>query len=400
MALTYKNVATIINQQIMKNATGDNEGTIIAEDLSNLVDVLKVVNSASVPDMRNAVNNLIVGIHNYVIDRLIETNTFKMLRDSVAYGGAIQRIMQSGLFDAQESHILNLQNGVSYLDGKFYGSDPSAAVQELTATFKVVHSVADDFYSTWFNNAEDLVKWANSVALKERNTIRKEVAELEKRVINKAIVTVASGNRKVQLLTMFNAMEGRTVNPSAQAPATLTNNVKWTLTELQKYRDEWAYFGSFCKSVVARLVDYVKNPNKKYNDGTVLTWAPSEVIGVVMLSQFANEIEYLGTPVEYSSKSFIVDYSTVDTWQNIGTAMLPDYATTATIKETAADDQTVTVNNVVGFIYDIDGVGVINVLSKPTYEDVGAEGFGNIHNHQANRYFVDKRLSGVVITLD
>ena len=267
MALTYKNIANIINNQIMKNATGDNGGTGIAEDLSNLVEVAKVINASSVPDMRNALNNLVVGVHNYVMSRMIETKEFKMLRDAVAYGGGIQRIMASGLFTAKESHLLSLTSGVNYHDGQFYGLTPSSALVEETKTFKVVVSVADDFYSTWFTDAQKLSDWLNLVAVTEENTIRMEIAELEKRVIVKVVSEAMKGGRKVELLTMFNNMEGRTT----EGIATLTNENKWTLSELKKYREEWAYFASFCKEVMARLVDYIKAPNRKYNDGSTLT---------------------------------------------------------------------------------------------------------------------------------
>lgn len=397
---SYKNIADIINNQIMKNATGENAGTIIAEDLSNLVDVLKVINANNPTDLRNAVGSLIVGIHNMEIDRVVETKAFKMLRDAVAYGGGIQRIMQTGLFDAQESHILNLTYGTgvtpySYHDGKYYGSDVSAALIDKTETFKVVHSVSDTFYSTWFNNAADLAAWVNSVANKERNTIKMMVANLEQRVINMAIAQAITGNRVIHLLDGFSTMEGRTET----GDATLTNNAKWTKETIMKYRDEFAYFQAYVKSVVARLVDYVKAPNKKYNNGEVLTWVPTEKVGVVLNSEFATQIDYLGA-IEFRNKDFNVAFETINTWQDLGGGMLPEYDTTTKIVIDGGEDDDTTINNVVGFIYDADGLGVVNKLSKITVEPVGAEGFENYHNHQANSYFVDPRLSSVVLMYD
>lgn len=393
MALTYKNIANIINNQIMKNATGDNSGIVIAEDLNNLVEVAKVINASSVPDMRNALNNLVVGVHNYVMARMIETKEFKMLRDAVSYGGGIQRIMASGLFTAKESHLLSLTSGVNYHDGQFYGLTPSSALVEETKTFKVVVSVADDFYSTWFTDAQKLSDWLNLVAVTEENTIRMEIAELEKRVIVKVVSEAMKGGRKVELLSMFNTMEGRTT----EGVATLTNANKWTLSELKKYREEWAYFASFCKEVMARLVDFIKAPNRKYNDGSTLTYAPSSKIGVCLLSQFSSDIKYLANPIEFNPVS-IVDFETVATWQDLGTGMLPDYDTTAkiTIVNSSEND---TYTNVVGVIYDIDGCGVTTVKNKTTYEDVGSEGFANLHHHLANKYYIDPRLASVAIVL-
>lgn len=397
---TYKNVAIILNTQIMPNATGENAGITIAEDLSNLVEVLKAINADNPTDLRNALTNIITGVHNEVVSRMLKTKHFKMLRNAIEFGGGIQRIMQTGLFTAQESHILNLAYGegvtpYSYHDGKFYGSEASAAVQTMTETFKVVHSVADTFYSTWFTNAADLVKWVNDIAIKEENTIKMQLANLEQRIINMAIAQANAGNRVVHLLTMFNDLEGRTET----GDATLTNNSKWTKATLMKYRDEFAYFQSYTKSIVARLVDYVKRPNKKYNNGEILTWVPTDEIGVILNTQFATEIDFLGA-IEFRNKDFTVDFETVDTWQDLGGGMLPDYSTTTKILIDGGEDEDIEINDVVGFVYDAAGLCVVNKLSKITVEIVGAEGFENYHNHQANSYFVDPRLSAVVLKFD
>lgn len=401
---SFKDASVIINNQIMKNATGENEGTIIAEDLSNLVDVLKVINADSEIDLKNSVKSLIVGIHNVVIDRMVETKQFKMLRDAISYGGGIQRIMQTGLFTAQESHALNLAyaQGVtpySYLDGKFYGSDASGGIiGEQTESFKVVHSISNTFYQTWFDNAEDLVKWMNSIAIKEQNTIKMMVSNLEQRVINMAIVKACTDDnaRKISLIAEFNKMEGRT---GTDTP-TLTNDSKWTLSELKKYRDEFAYFGSFCKSVVARLVDYVARPSKKYNDGSILTWTPTSLIGCIINTQFATDLDFLATPVEFHSKDFTVDFQTIDTWQDFGGGLLPDYDTTTKIVMDGGTGADVEVENVVGFIYDAEGIGATSKLSQIGYEDVSAELFANVHNHQAFNYYVDPRLNAVALVLE
>lgn len=399
MALTYSNIASIINNSIMKNATGENSGTIIAEDLSNLVEVAKVVNTDSVPDMRNALHNLIVGIHNFVLEREFETKSYKMFRDAISYGGAIQRIMDTGFLDAMESHALNLTSGTDYTDGKFYGDTPNSALIEETKTYKLAYSVAENFYGTWFNNAEDLVKWANLVANKERNTIKKQVAELEKRILNKVIVEClgATTPRKVSLLSMFNAMEGRT---GTDTP-TLTNDSKWTLTELMKYRDEWAYFGSFVKSTVGKLVDFVKEPTKKYNNGEIISYSPSSKINAVFLSSFVQDLK-LGTPIEFNPMDTPVEFQTVATWQNLGADLIPDISTSGVIKVTGATAEAdpITYSNIVGVVYDVDGCGIVECLNKVASKDMPEELFYTIFHHLGYKYFVDGRLNSVAITLD
>ena len=397
MSLTYKDISIILNNQIMKNATGDNAGTIIAEDLSNLVEVGKVVNGSNAIDMRNALNNLVVGIHNFVLAREIETRQFKLFRTKEDYGGGIQRIMASRFSDAHSTAYHNLQSGTDYTDGKFYGTDANAVVLEGTEDFKVAVSYSEDFYSTWFSNRDELAKWANLVAITEKNTIKSKLYELEKRIIVKIVAECVTDNRKIVLIDMFNAMEGRTVSADGSNVATLTNNIKWTLSELKKYREEFAYFTSFCKECIANIIDYVKEPNKKYNDGTVLTYAPTSKIGVVMLTNFANDIKYLSTPVEFNPVN--IEFETIPYWQSGGTAMLPTYETTATIKVKNSDSD-ITNNNVVGLIYDIEGAGICLVDDSVSYKAVPEEKFGTTFHFISNKYYVDKRLSAVAIVLE
>lgn len=386
--MDYRNIATILNTAVMVNAEG--VAVTVNENLSNIVDYGKAVADLSVSDLKHHTQALIVGIHNWVMARLMTENKFKLLRDAVSFGGGLQRIMASENFTAQESHLLNLAANTNYHDGKYYGLSMSARVYTETDTFKVVHSVAEDFERTMFDNAEDVARWFGLVEVTERNSIISKINALEKRIIMAVIGNANTGGRKVQLLTGFNTMCGYT-----------GQNVK-TLADIKADRDLWAYFASYCKECIARVIDYVKEPNKKYaGDSNILTFTPTDKISVILNTQFANDIKYLANPIEFSAAS-IVDYETVAAWQNPGTAILPDYATTTTIKLTdGAETPTITtISNVVGVVYDVEGAGITIAADKVTTEIVGAEGFINLHHHCAARYYVDDRLASVIFTLD
>lgn len=388
--MNYSNIATILNTVVMPNAEG--VAVTVAENLSNIVEYGTAVASLTVDQLKDMNKKLVVGVSNWVLARLVEENHFKLLRDTVAFGGGIQRIMASENFTAQESHLLNLSaSDGSYHDGKYYGLSLSSRVYTETKTFKIVHSVAEEFERTMFMNAEDVAKWFGLVEVTERNSIINKINALEKRVIMAVIKNAYTDGRKVQLITGFNTMCGYT-GESAK-----------TLADIKADRDLWAYFSSYCKECVARVIDYVKEPSKKYNDGTVLTFSSTDKINVILNSQFANDIKYLANPIEFSPNQ-LVDYDTVTAWQNIGTDILPDYSVTTEIKLTdGAETPTVTtISNVVGVVYDVEGAGITFDTNgtRITVEDVGAEGFRNIHHHVAQKYYVDNRLPAVVFTLD
>lgn len=378
--MNYTNIASILNNAIMKNAVGST--TTVAENLSNIVEVGTVVSSLTADQLKSFTNEIVVGVHNYVVERIYSSKRFRLLKDSEQYGGALQRIMASDNFVAQDSHLLNLVNGTSYLDGKYYGLSLSSRVYVDTKAFKVVHSISEDNISQMFVSAEEVSKYFGLLAATEQNTITMQLEALEKRVINKAIVDTIADGRVINLLTAFNSYVGQS----------------YTLAQLRANRDLFAYFGSWCKAAIAQLVDYVKDPNKKYNDGTVLTFSPADKIEVLLLTQFATEIEYIGNPIE-PNPAVLVTFDTVNAWQNAGTSMLPSLSVASTITTTDGSTNTA-VDNIVGFIADIDGMGITLKRNKITVEDVGSEGFKNFHHHIAENLYTDSRLAAVVLVLE
>lgn len=380
--MNYTNIASILNNAIMKNFVGNT--TTIAENLGNIVELGTLVSDLTADQMKSFNNDLIVGVHNYVISRLYESKRFRILKDAQEYGGAIQRIMATDNFVAQDSHLLNLvsDGSTSYFDGKYYGMSLSSRVYTDTKAFKVVHSVSDDTISQLFTTAQGVADYFGLLEETEKNTITMELEALEKAVINKAIVETIADGRVINLLTAFNTYVGQS----------------YTLTQIRANRDLVAYFGSFCKSLLAQLVDYIKSPSKKYNDGTVLTFSPANKIEVELLTQFATDIEYIGNPIE-PNPAVMVSFDTIPAWQNAGTDMLPSLAIASTITTTNGST-TSSVDNVVGFIYDVDGLGITTKRNKIGVEPVGAESFTNYHHHIANNYFVDKRLPSVALVLE
>lgn len=384
MAFTYKDISTIWNNSIKQNEECEN-ATLLAEDLSNLVDAGNYASNSV--GLKHHYRNIIVGIHNFVLNRMLEENRFNLLRTAEEFGGGLQRIMASDNFTPQESHLLNLVSGVNYHDGKYYGLSASAKVFLKTETFKVVHSKAEDFEATMFTTSEELANWFGLVAVTERNTIIQTLSALEKRIINRIIVSCeeATTPRVVKLITLFNTMIGA------------TSSTAETLATLKADREKWAYFASFCKEVIARLIDYVREPNKKYNDGSVLTYTPPTKTEIVLITEFATDIKYLANPIEFTPAE-IVSYKTVPWWQGGGTSFLPDYSITSSIV-VPDGEETTTYSNIVGVIYDIDGAGIEVKNDKVTVEPVGSEGFTNYHHHIANRYYIDERLASVVLEL-
>ena len=377
--MTYKQIATVLNNSIMRNYLG--EETTIAEDLSNIVEVGNLISTMTSDDLKTFQKQLVVGVRNEVLSRLYEVSDYGIIKDTIQYGGALQRITAVGNYSTQDSHILNLVNGESYLDGKYYGTGIDSRIYTSVKAFKVVHSISEDNFSQMFMDAYSVAQFMGLIAETEINTINANMQALQDRLIMMGITTSYDSGRKIQLLTEFNKKTGST----------------HTLADIYANRELTAYFSDFCKEVIFRLLDYVKRQNKKYNDGTVLTFCPTDKAKVILNTEFAGDIKFIGDAIDYNVPE-IASYMTSPSWQNSTDKILPSIADTAKIVTTEGGSKEYA--NIVGYIYDRDSMGITNKLDKVTSEYVGTEGFTNLHHHCVANYYIDNRFTGVVITLD
>ena len=385
--MTYKNIASILNTQIIQNMLG--QSVTVAEDLNNIVEFGTAVSALTADQMKDFAKKLIVGVHNYVLVREYEGKEFGFLRTATEYAGAIQRLMASGLYTAQDSHILNLVNGTSYLDGKYYGAPIDSKVYEQTKAFKVVHSIAEDDFKAKFMDANEVSAFISLIATTERNTVRIELAQLEKRILTALAYQTYKDARKVNLVTKFNA--------DLLGKASGADGYK-TYADINADRHLKAYFDDFCKQCIERVRDGMTDPNEKYNDGSVITFTPSSMVRTVLISEFATAVKYLSDPVDINAPS-MGEYKAITAWQNNGSEMLPGLSTTASITVVNGESSD-TVTNIVGMVYDSECGGIDVRLDKVTVEPVGSEGFINYHHHLANNFYTDSRLGAVVFTLD
>ena len=377
--MTYKQIATLLNNSIMKNYLG--EETTIAEDLGNIAEVGKLISTMTSDDIKTFQKELVVGVRNDVISRLYKVSDYGIIKDTIQYGGALQRITAVGNYSTQDSHILNLVNGESYLDGKYYGTGIDSRIYTSVKAFKVVHSISEDNFSQMFMDAYSVAQFMGLISETEVNTINANMQALQDRLIMMGITTSYDAGRKIQLLTEFNKKTG----------------ASHTLSAIYADRGLTAYFSDFCKEVIFRLLDYVKRQNKKYNDGTVLTFCPTDKAKVILNTEFAGDIKFIGDAIDYNVPE-IASYMTSPAWQNSTDKILPSIADTSKIVTTEGGSKEYP--NIVGFIYDSDSMGITNKLDKVTSEYVGTEGFTNLHHHCIANYYIDNRFTGVVLTLD
>ena len=377
--MTNKQISQFLNNAVTPNMLGD-AATPVSENLDNYIDFGTKLSELDAETLKDFKKRLAVQISNFVITRVLEKKYFKMYKDSVAYQGALQRLVASGLLKTQDSHIVNLVNGTSYVDGKFYGVDLSSVLYTEVDSFKVAYSISDDDWRLFFTSVEDMRRVIGIIYNAEQNTITAYLNALQKRLYMAMIENCHTANREVKLLTAFNDKTGAT----------------YTIDQIYADRKLYAYFADFVKSVIEKLKIYIADVNKRYNDGTVTTFTPIEDVQLVMISDFYSDIKNLGNPVDFSIPTFNTDE--ISSWQTTTNAILPTFHDVSSIKLTDGAEETM-IENVVGIIYDTYAVGITTFLDKVTAEYVGAEGFTNYFHHLANRYFYDSRFGNIILTL-
>ena len=115
--MTLTQIATLLNEKIVPNVFGDGKsGTTpitIAEDLRNVVDLGTALADLSAGDLKNYMNDLVVGVFDTFVDtRAYKDETYDLFISDIEYGGAIQRI-KAKLLSASDTAILALTPAAS-----------------------------------------------------------------------------------------------------------------------------------------------------------------------------------------------------------------------------------------------------------------------------------------------
>lgn len=387
-------ISTLLNNTIVPNILGEN--TTIAEDLRNVVDLGTKIADMDADTLKDYAKQFALGvIENWVDTRSYSAQTYGIFIDAIEYGGAVQRT-KAKLLSATDTPILSLVNAnsdnsaPSYLDGKYWGTEYDTEVFTKDNAFMIRFSVATEMFKKSFMDAQGVQKLVALIENNADNTLNLELNGLAKSLLRKLAVSCNS-SRKINLISAYNTKHGYQSTDTGYV--TLAN---W---------DTDTNFKLWCQSVIIMLKKYVTDYNKKYNDGSIEVFCPEEDTRVVLLSQFANALDFAQSNVYHNELTSIGNYSTINYWQNGDAALLPQISDTSTfdqIKEKVADSgsgATVTINNVVGLIFDKYTMGITDKLNKVTADYVPQGDFNTFYHHMAKSYWIDTRDTGILLCL-
>ena len=384
--------------ELMNTVTGEVLGKtgLVAEDLSNVVDVGTEVFNASAVD--NYVKTLVNHIGKVVfVNRPYSGKIPSVLMDSWEFGSVLEKI-SCDTPEAEENESWDLKDGQEYKQDIFYKPTVSAKFFNSKVTFEVPMSFTEKQVKESFSNAAQLNGFISMIYNAVDRSMTIKIDGLVMRTINSMIAQTlnadktafaggygtASTARCVNLLKLYNdkffPATGSTANPDA-----LT-------ADKAIYDPDFIRFASYTMGV---YVDRLASISTLFNVGGKDRFTDANNLHVIMLSDFAKGADvYLQSDVRHNEMTRLPNYETVPYWQGSGKNYELD--STSTINVKIDTSTTVDIDGIVGVMFDRDALGVSNLDRRVTTAyNAKAEFFNNYYKFDAG-YFNDTNENFVV----
>lgn len=379
-----------VNQiyEIMNAVTSEVLGQkelVVAEDLSNIVDVGKEILNGT--DIDNYVKSLVDHIGRVIfVNRKYSGGAPSVLMDGWEFGSILEKIT-ADLPEATENESWELENGTSYDPNIFYQPKVSAKFFNNRVTFEVPMSFTEMQVKSSLSSREQLNGFVSMLynAIDRSMTIK--IDSLIMRTINNfigetlhneyptAAYTDSSTVRAVNLLKLYNDEKG----------TDLTVDKCLTDTEFIKY----------ASYTLKLYVSRISKASTLFNIGGKDRFTPKDMLHIILLDNFASASDvYLQSSTFHNELTEFPNHETVPFWQGSGTNYAFDKVSAIDIK--TSGNNTVKASGILGVMFDRDALGVTNLDRRVTSQyNPKAEFFNNWFKFDAG-YFNDMNENFVV----
>ena len=369
-------VYTLMNE-VTKELTG--EEALVKEDLSNVVDIGKTIETAAGLD--NYVRKLVDHIGKIIfVNRPYAGSAPSVLMDGWEYGSILEKVAYDTLPEATENETWNLQDGQTYDVNKFTQPKVSTKFFNKRTTFEIPMSFADRQVKSAFSTPAQLNAFFSMIhnAIEKSMTVKTDA--LVSRTINNMIgetIHAANAVNAVNLLTLY----------KARFSEDTTTNAANCL-----YRPEFIRFASF---VMKLYSDRLIKLTKLFNIGKKDRFTSKDLQHFVLLAEFESLAgSYLQSDTFHNEFTALPKSETVPYWQGSGV----DFATESTSKihVTTSSGFEVEQAGILGIIFDRDSLGVSNLDRRVTANYNGKGEFYNNWFKADAGYFNDLNENFVV----
>ena len=367
----------------VEQATG--QTALLKEDLSNVVEIGDAVMNA------NALDKYVDALVNHIgkmifVSRVYNGVFAKLQMDSWEFGSVLEKVTAE-MPKAEENESWELTDGVVYEENQFYKPIVSAKFYNKMTTFEIPLSITEKQVKQSFSNATQLNSFISMIFNSLENAMTLRIEELSRRAINNLIAetmfdfygsgsqTASSGTRAVNLLYLYN----QTITTPITASKAL-------------YDENFLKFASYTMSL---YIDRLKSMSTLFNVGGKTRFTPKNDLHFVVLSNFAKASDmYLQSDTFHKELVALPQYESVPYFQGTGTSY--DFADTSKIYVKTASGNDITINGVVGVMFDRDACAVNNFNRRTTSKWNAKAEFTNYWNKCDARYFNDLNENCVV----
>ena len=354
------------------------EESVVAEDLSNVVDIGTAIFDANAVDayVRSLVNHIGKVIF---VNRPYRGSAPSVLMDGWEFGAICEKI-QAELPEAEENETWELEDGQSYDPNIFYKPVVSAKFFSKRTTFDIPCSFTEKQVKQSFSNAEQLNGFISmlyneidkSMTIKTdaliMRTIDNFIAETAHAEFPGGTYTGASKTKAVNLLYMYN--QQFTQNISASDAITDKDFIRYAVYIMGVYEKR------------------LSKVSKLFNIGGKARFTPSDLLHVILHADFASAASvYLYSDTFHKDLVALPAAETVPYWQGSGDDYDFDETSAINVKTASGDD--IEFSGIIGVMFDRDALGVTNTDRRVTTNyNAKAEFFNNWYKADAG-YFND-----------
>lgn len=367
------------------------ESNVVAEDLSNVVDVGTQVFDAT--DVDVYVKTLVNHIGKVVfVNRSYSGGAPSLLMDAWEFGSVLEKI-QADIPEASENETWQLENGTSYDQQVFYQPTVSAKFFNKKVTFEVDISFSDRQVKQSFSSAEQLNGFLSMLLNAVDKSMTVKFDGLIMRTINYMIAETvqddyadmtalgaSSGVKAINLLKLYNDK----FIAVGDTPLIAENAL--TTPEFNRFA---AYMMGLTANRMSRLTTLFNIDGKE-------RFTPRDMLKIVLLNDFAQAANvYLQSDTFHDEFTKLPTADLVPYWQGSGTSYAFADVSKVYVK-TDANGSAVTIPGVLGIMFDRDAMGVCNLDRRTTTAYNAKAEFTNSFYKFDAQSFVDPSEQAVV----
>lgn len=379
--MEVKQIYEFVNETV-KEVLGDE--ALVQEDLSNIVDIGNAVFDGNAFDkyVRSLVNHIGRVIF---VNRKYNGSAPSVLMDGWEYGSILQKI-SSEMPEAEENESWELIDGASYDPNIFRKPVAEQKFFNKKTTFEIDRSITEKQVKQSFSSAEQLNGFISmlynevdkAMTVMTDNLIMRTINNFTGETLHNAFPTgtyTGTHIRAVNLLAEYNTQYGTqlTKDKCMVDPAF----IRFAAYRMGLYKDRLARISTL------------------FNVGGAQRFTPNDMLHFVTLSDFNTAANiFLQSDVYHNDYVRLPKSETVPFWQGSGTDYSFSNVSAISVKTTSGD--TVSIDGVLGVMFDRDALGVANFERRITTNYNPKAEFTNYFYKQDAQYFNDLNENFVV----